>query len=84
MCAWTAKLKGNDVRIAISKVDKGKNIDHAQAEVKIGGKWIPLTNLWNDKIGQTVETWTRHYPDIEPYRYVPLNDFVREQSGGIK
>lgn len=79
-CAWTAQFQGNEVRIGISRIHKdNKVMDHAQAEFKKGDKWVPLTNLWDDKKGQTVRECERHF-DVEPYRYLSLEDFISEQG----
>jgi len=75
---WAMKT-GNPVRIAIQKVDKDKDVDHSQAEALIDGKWTPLTEIWDGK-SMTVKPWTRHFPNAgEPYRYVPLQDWMNEQ-----
>lgn len=84
MCAWAARMEGRNARIAISKIDQEKDIDHAQAEYeKSPGNWVPLTNDWDKEKGQICREWTRHYPDKEPYRFVPLDDFVKEQLGVV-
>jgi len=77
MSAWTYQLKGHETRIAISNIARG--IDHAQAEAKIDGTWVPLTPLWNAQTGLTVEKWSRHFP-AEPYRYLTLEEFITEQG----
>ena len=82
MCAWTARCLFLPVRMAVTNVAEG--IDHVQAEAEINGEWVPLTNLWNTEVGQTVETWTRHYPDIMPYWYASLEEFTREQFEAVK
>jgi len=81
MCAWTARINHLPVRMAVTKFDA--NTDHVQAEAQIDGAWVPLTNLWDVRIGQTVETWTRHY-DIEPYRYLTLEELTEEQFAAVK
>jgi len=53
-------------------------MDHVQAEALIDGAWTPLTLLWIDG-GPTVITYRRHYPDIEPYRYVGLEEWISQQ-----
>lgn len=82
MCAWTARCKGLPVRMAVTEITH--YVDHVQAEAQIEGTWVPLTNLWNGQMGQTVETWTRHYPDKEPYNYLTLEEFTAEQFESVK
>ena len=78
LCAWTCgAMKHDPVRIAVTKVDPVKDIDHAQAQAKVDGAWTPLTERWT---GQHIEIvpWQRHYPQ-EPYRYLTLREWIDEQ-----
>jgi len=62
--------------IAISNIRQG--VDHAQAlgRDSIGDyKW--LTRHHSDGI---LRRWDRHF-DVEPYRYVEIEDFIKEQEG---
>lgn len=71
---FTAKT-GRPAMIAVFNVRPG--YDHAQAIGLNGdGDWRFLTRHKSD--GKLRE-WNRHY-DKEPYRYVPLDDFVTEQE----
>ena len=72
--AWMIKRKV-PVRIAAQHIEPG--IDHVQAQAKIDGKWVPLTELW-DNTSIYVRTWTQHFPG-EPYRYMTLKEFFNEQ-----
>jgi hypothetical protein len=63
------------VRVAISKVSKDPDVDHAQAQALIGGKWEWLTVQ-----DGRVSIYKQHFP-VEPYRYAGLVDFMREQEG---
>jgi hypothetical protein len=77
LCAWTWRLNTkNLVRIGISNISQG--LDHAQAEAFIDDRWIPLTESWTGT-NLMIETFTRHYPEIEPYRYLTLEDWISEQ-----
>lgn len=74
--AWTWRaVKGDDVRIAVTKFSP--LIDHAQAEAKINGVWVPLSEFW---AGEYVEirTWKPHL-DVRPYRYLTLKEWINEQ-----
>ncbi len=74
--AWGIK-SGMPVRIAITKIDA--STDHAQAETQTeSGEWIPLTEI-DDGECMAVIPYRRHYPEIEPYRYWTLGEFVEEQ-----
>jgi len=78
--AWAfGALRKVPVRIAIYRIKKGT--DHAQAEAKIKGKWTPLTLNWDN--GPVVEVWKKHYPDLEPYRHVELEQWIEEQIGFV-
>jgi hypothetical protein len=80
-CAWTWRGKTKDqVRIAVTKVDA--NIDHSQAECYVDGTWVPLTEIWNGECF-TVILYHRHYPDLEPYRFLSLEDWIDEQIAFI-
>jgi hypothetical protein len=71
---------GYRVRIAIYKLSTNPNKDHSQAEAEIGNVWTPLTSHRHGPGGvKIVETWDRHYPDKEVYRYVDLDTFIEEQ-----
>lgn len=77
-CAWVAG-KDYPVRIAVSNIRKG--VDHAQAEALIENVWVPLTPKWSgSKI--IVERHERHF-DVEPYRYLSLQDWIDEQIGFV-
>ena len=74
-CAWTWAVKMKmPVRIAVQKIDT--STDHVQAEALIYGQWTPLTEVYRDRM--TVIPYKRHF-DIEPYRYVSLDQFIIEQ-----
>lgn len=76
-----AKIYNQPVRIAIQKIDQKNDVDHAQAEAWDGNKWIPLTAHHNEKGGlMDVQPWSRHF-DVEPYRYVDIETFKKEQQG---
>ena len=48
LCAWTwGTFEKDKVRIAVQSIEPG--VDHSQAEALIGGKWTPLTEIWNGK-----------------------------------
>lgn len=71
--AWTwGMTHKHPVRIAAQHISPG--IDHAQAEALIDGKWIPLTQVGIS----TIIPHKRHFP-VEPYRYMSLDEFIREQ-----
>jgi hypothetical protein len=74
------KINGDDVQIAISKVDKEKDVDHAQAIATMKGKYTPLTSHEYDGI---VRPWTMHFPDAKPYRHVSIDQFMEEQKRNI-
>jgi hypothetical protein len=79
LCAWTwGTFKGVEVRIAVSQISPG--LDHSQAQALINGKWTPLTELWKRDHLEVVP-YKSHYPDIEPYRYLTLKDWIEEQIG---
>ena len=73
--AWLIKQR-QPVRIIAQHIEPG--IDHVQAEALIDGAWTPLTEM-PEPDGMVVQTWTRHYPDIEPYRIMTLGEFFNEQ-----
>jgi len=77
------KETGEDTLVAISKIKKTdkEDIDHAQAVVVRGDKFIPLTSH-NNENGK-VREWDWHYPDNQPYRYVPVDEFVAEQGKNL-
>lgn len=75
--AWRIK-SGMPVRIAIYKIDA--NTDHAQAEAlnPDNGEWTPLTEIWDGQ-SMAVIPYRRHFPEIEPYRYLSMEDWIKEQ-----
>ena len=73
--AWLIKQR-QPVRIIAQHIEPG--IDHVQAEGLYYGTWTPLTEM-PEPDGMVVQTWTRHYPDIEPYRIMSLGEFFNEQ-----
>lgn len=77
-CAWTwGNVKAQNVRIAVQNIKPG--VDHSQAEAFIDGKWFPLTEQWDAQAGfMKIIPWERHFPQ-EPYRYVELSDWIKEQ-----
>ena len=76
LCAWTWGIKTSDpVRIAVQHIEPG--IDHAQAEACIYGHWTPLTEIWTGDHLE-IRIHPRHYPDIEPYRYAGLMEWINE------
>jgi hypothetical protein len=78
--AWVAKGNKYKVRIIVQKIDAKENIDHVQAEAFINDEWTPLTSHRHAPDGRKiVETWQRHYPDNEVYRFVDLTTFISEQ-----
>lgn len=73
--AWTWGVKtGCEVRIGISRIDE--RTDHAQAEARIDGAWVPLTEVWN---GRGLEVRPHQYHYREPYRYLTLREWINEQ-----
>ncbi len=72
--AWE---RGVPTRIAITKLSQVPDIDHAQPQAFLNGKWEWLTTHHNT--GETLK-WTQHFPG-EPYRYVPVEEFMKEQEG---
>jgi len=77
LCAWTwGAINKTQVRISISKIDE--STDHAQAQALINGDWIPLTEIWADD-HMEVTLYRSHYPEIEPYRYLTLREWIDEQ-----
>lgn len=78
--AFVWRGRGYPVRIVIQKIKKDPDTDHSQAEALIEGTWTPLTSHRHTPDGRKiVETWQRHYPDIEPYRIIALDTFNQEQ-----
>ena len=79
--AWVYRGQGYPVRIIVQKIDPEKDVDHVQAEALIKGVWTPLTSHRHTPDGRkVVETWQRHYPDKEVYRFIDLDTFIQEQS----
>jgi hypothetical protein len=81
VCAWAwGQTYHVPVRIAVQAIKRTakESRDHAQAEALVGSKWVPLTLLWIDR-ALIVVTYKRHYPDIEPYRYLGLREWIEEQ-----
>ena len=77
LCGWTWGMHtGHEVRIAVYRISKHE--DHSQAEALIGDNWIPLTEQWTGK-NLKVVTYVKHYPGLEPYRYLTLQDWIDEQ-----
>lgn len=71
---WIAKT-GRPVKIAVFNVSPG--IDHSQAlGLDEDGYWKFLTRHHSDGV---LRKWQRHF-DIEPYRYLELNDWIKEQE----
>ena|SRR3990170_2107719 len=77
-CAWVWRLRTKDeVRIAVSNI--GVGMDHAQAESAPEGIWTPMTTIHDPRIGLMVSRWwPRHFP-VEPYRYLTLDEWIKEQ-----
>lgn len=76
-CAWVWSVKRQQkVRMAVTSISTG--LDHVQAEALIDGKWTPLTEIW-DGTSMAVIPYKRHYPEVEPYRFVSLKDWIDEQ-----
>jgi hypothetical protein len=79
LCAWIWHVKrGWEVRIAVSKIDA--NTDHAQAEAlnPDNDEWTPLTEIWDGE-SMAVIPYRRHFPEIEPYRYLSMREWIEEQ-----
>jgi hypothetical protein len=71
------ELTGRPARIAVSKIDKEKDIDHSQAMgQEADGTWTYLTAHKNDGV---LRRWTKHF-DAEPYRYSTANSVVKEKA----
>ena len=71
------KTTGRPAKIAVFKVDEKNNVDHAQAlGLDSDGDWVFLTRHHSDGI---LRRWDRHF-DVEPYRYVEVEDFIKEQE----
>ena len=71
------ELTGRPAKIAVSKIDKEKNIDHSQAMgQEEDGSWTYLTAHHSDGL---LRRWQKHY-DKEPYRYLDVDEFVKEQE----
>ena len=79
--AWTMAQSGYKVRIAVRNVKPG--VDHSQAEALIDGEWVPLTTGWDANRGLIIKTWVAHF-DVEPYRYVSLDKWVKEQGEFVR
>jgi hypothetical protein len=78
MNAWSwEQLRGDKVRISVFNI--GPGLDHAQAQALIKGKWTPLTEKWTGNHLDIIP-FRSHYPDIEPYRYLTLDDWIEEQK----
>lgn len=72
--AWVYEAKtGLPARIAVSHIKPG--IDHAQAQGFNGKEWFFLTT----DHGPTRE-YKSHFPEFEPYRYLALDAWVKEQT----
>ena len=77
--AWGNKKK-MPVRIAVQHIEPG--IDHAQAEALIDEKWAPLSEFWT---GEHLEIRPdKRQFDIEPYRYVPLKEWIDQNIGFVE
>jgi hypothetical protein len=76
---WKKKY-GDDVQIAISKIDAVKDVDHAQAIATVKGKYTPLTSHEYDGV---VRPWTMHFPEAKPYRHVTVDQFLVEQKDNL-
>jgi len=76
-------MTGMTVKIAVSKIlkDKDNDVDHAQAIGMDGDSMIPLTSHNEDG---KVRKWNWHYPDKEPYRYIEVDEFIKEQKQNLK
>lgn len=77
LCASAAQRAGHRCLIAVSHLKDG--VDHAQAVAEIDGEWVHLTPLWDQEKGLVVKTWPRHF-DREHYRFVELEDWIKEQE----
>lgn len=77
-CAWTWGARHHvPVRLAVQHVRP--HVDHVQAEALIDGVWTPLTPQWDHEAGRIkVVPWQKHF-DVEPYRYLSLEDWIGEQ-----
>jgi hypothetical protein len=73
-CAWTYRLAGYDVHIAVQHIRSG--VDHAQAEAEINGEWVGLTM----DPQKDIHPYGKEFPDAEGYRIVGLFDFIGEQK----
>jgi hypothetical protein len=71
------ELTGRPARIAVSKIDVVKNKDHSQAQgQEADGSWTYLTTHKDDGV---LRRWQAHF-DVEPYRYLNLEDWIEEQE----
>ena len=71
---WIATT-GRPAKIAVFNVSKGR--DHSQAlGLDSDGYWKFLTRHHSDGV---LRRWQRHF-DSEPYRYLELNDWIKEQE----
>ncbi len=79
---WLART-GQPVKIAISKISD--NIDHAQAVAFDGDKMTPLTaHEWDEKYKYFKPIpWSWHFPDKKPYRFIEVDEFLKEQEKNI-
>jgi len=81
--AWLWGVRtGDPVRVAVSKVREGT--DHAQAQARIDGSWRYLTPKWDYEAGRIkVVPWKSHFPNVQPYRYLTLREWIDEQIGFV-
>ena len=78
LAAWTwGNVKAQNVRIAVTNLKPGE--DHSQAEALIDGFWTPLTEQWDAQKGFMKIIPSKRHFSKEPYRYVLLGDWIKEQ-----
>ncbi len=68
-----------EVRIALYHVDTVRNIDHAQAEAYVDNTWKPLNIHWSFKERRVAVSTGIKDVNIKAYRYVSLQDWIKEQ-----
>lgn len=72
------ELTGRPARIAVMNLREG--YDHSQAMgQEEDGTWTYLTTHHSDGL---LRRWQKHF-DVEPYRYLSLEDWIIEQENII-
>lgn len=81
LCAATWGIyRKDEVRMAVFRT-KTAGVDHVQAQAKVDGKWLFLTEVWTGTHLEIVSSDTRNLPEAEetPYRYLTLKEWLDEQ-----